>query len=125
VPVTSAAPGLFAGVVNQDGTFNSQFSPAARGSTITLYGTGEGLTNPANATGQAATAPYPQPVLPVSLKIAGVAATVVSAGNAPGQAGILQVVATTPSVSLAPAGGVAVVLTVGTVASPPITVWLK
>jgi uncharacterized protein (TIGR03437 family) len=125
VPVTPSAPGLFGGVVNQDGSFNSQFSPAARGSTITLYGTGEGLTNPARVTGQAAKAPGPQPVLPVSLKIGGVAATAVSASSAPGQAGILQVIATTPGPSMAPAGAVSAVLTVGSAASPPLTVWLK
>lgn len=125
VPVTTAAPGLYSGVVNQDGTFNSQFSPAARGSTITIFATGEGLTTPSSVAGQAAQAPCPQPVLPVSLKIAGVAATVVSAAAAPGQAGILQVVATTPAATMVPAGSVAVVLTAGTVTSPPITIWLK
>lgn len=125
VPVATAAPGLYAGVVNQDGTFNSQFSPAPRGSTVTLFATGEGLTTPSSVAGQAAQAPCPQPVLPISLKIAGVSATVVSATAASGQAGILQVVATTPAATTAPAGSVAVVLTVGTVASPPITIWLK
>ena len=125
VPVAAAAPGLYAGVVNQDGSFNSQLSPAARGSNVTLYATGEGMDTPANATGQAVKAPGALPVLPVSLKIGGVSATVVSATSAPGQAGILQIVATAPGASVAPAGAAQVVLTVGTVVSPPITVWLK
>jgi len=125
VPVTAAAPGLYAAVVNSDGTFNSEFSPAARGSAITLFGTGEGMTNPANVTGQASTGAGAQPVLPVALKISGVAAGIVSAASAPGETGILRVVATTPSATVAPAGAAQVVLTVGTASSPPITVWLK
>ncbi len=125
VPVTTAAPGLYAGAVNADGSFNSQLSPALRGSTIILYSTGEGLTNPADVTGQAAEAPCPQPVLPVSLKIAGVAATVVSAASAPGEVGTLQITATMPAATLVPSGAVQAVLTVGTAASPPITIWLK
>ena len=39
--------------VNQDGSFNSPENPAPRGSVITLYGTGQGPTNPAVPAGQA------------------------------------------------------------------------
>jgi uncharacterized protein (TIGR03437 family) len=125
VPVTTAAPGLYAGVVNQDGSFNSQLQPAARGSNITMFGTGQGLTNPASVTGQAAKSPAAPPVLPVGMKINGVQATIVSAANALGQAGILQVVATIPSATIVPAGSVQAVLAVGTASAPPITIWLK
>ncbi len=125
VPVTTAAPGLYAGVVNQDGTFNSQLQPAARGSNITLFGTGEGLRNPASVTGQAAKSPAAPPALPVGLKINGVTATIVSATSALGQAGILQVVATVPAATLVPAGTVQAVLAVGNASAPPITIWLK
>jgi trimeric autotransporter adhesin len=125
IPVTTAAPGIYSGVLNSDGTFNSQLSPTARGSTITLFATGAGVTNPASVTGQAAKSPGAPPALPVSLKIAGAAATVISGASAPGEAGILEVVATTPAATVAPAGAVPVVLTVGTAASLPVTVWLK
>ena len=125
IPVAKAAPGLFSGVLNQDGTFNSQLSPSSRGANIILYGTGEGMTNGANVAGQAAAAPCPQPAQAVSLKIGGVSATVVSAASAMGQAGVLQVVATLPSASIVPPGGAQTILTVGGVASAPLTVWLK
>ncbi len=39
VPVTSAAPGVFR-VLNQDNTLNSASNPAARGSVIQIFGTG-------------------------------------------------------------------------------------
>jgi uncharacterized protein (TIGR03437 family) len=54
--VAAAAPGLFsvtqngtgaAAAYNQDNTQNSASNPAARGSVITLYGTGQGQTSPA------------------------------------------------------------------------------
>ena len=60
VPVVAAAPGLFSSnfsgtgpavAFNQDGTLNSASNPAARGTVIVLYGTGEGLTNPPGADG--------------------------------------------------------------------------
>ncbi len=60
--VAGVRPGLFtlsqngvgfAVAVNQDGTFNSPENPAPRGSVITLYGTGQGPTNPAVAAGEA------------------------------------------------------------------------
>jgi uncharacterized protein (TIGR03437 family) len=62
VGVAATRPGLFthsqdgvgyAVAVNEDGTFNSPENPAPRGSVITLYGTGQGPTNPAVAAGEA------------------------------------------------------------------------
>jgi uncharacterized protein (TIGR03437 family) len=53
--IAPASPGLFTVsmngtgqgvVVNQDGTLNSSSNPAARGSAITLYGTGQGRVSP-------------------------------------------------------------------------------
>ena len=43
--VAQAAPGLFPVAINQDGSINSSVSPAPAGSVVTLFGTGEGLTN--------------------------------------------------------------------------------
>ena len=122
--VAAAAPGLFAAVVNADGSFNSLGSPAPRGSSIYLYGTGEGLAVNPSLLGTAAQAPYAVPKLPVSLKIGGAAVAIVSAAAAPGQAGILQVTAKVPGSSV-PSGPATVELTVGGVAAPPITIWLK
>jgi uncharacterized protein (TIGR03437 family) len=112
VSVAQAAPGLFslnfsgsgpAVVFNEDGSVNSATNPAAKGSIIVLYGTGEGQTTPAGTDGQIATSVFPKPVLPVSVLIGNVSATeILYAGAVPGNvAGVLQVNArvapTTPS----------------------------
>jgi uncharacterized protein (TIGR03437 family) len=54
VPVATYAPGLFAKVLNQDGTTNAETSPAAKGSTIRLMGTGQGPVSPSLTDGEAA-----------------------------------------------------------------------
>jgi uncharacterized protein (TIGR03437 family) len=78
---------------------------------IVLFATGEGLTNnPVD--GQLAVAPYPAPLLPVSVTIGGIPAAVVYAGGAPGQvAGLLQLNVLVPA-GVTP-GDAQVVLTVG------------
>ena len=83
--VTGAVPGIFtadgsgtgiAAVLNYDAagnvSYNSDSNPAAPGSYIAFFVTGEGQTSPAGATGQVttpqATAPVtPQPVFPLSV----------------------------------------------------------
>ena len=127
VPVTDAAPVLFTdnqagsgqAASQSDALSNSAQYPAARGSVIVLYGTGEGQTNPAGQDGLLAlTAPYPAPVLPVSVQIDGKPAAVQYAGTAPlDVAGILQVNAVVPLD--ATAGDVPVVLTIGNHLSRP------
>ena len=126
VAVASAAtaPGLFtadgsglgqAAAVNQDGTRNGAAAPAAAGSVLSLYATGEGQTVPLGVDGKLGAAPLPQPVAPVTVKIGGVAAEVRFAGGAAGQiAGVLQVNVVVPA---GLAGAVPVVLTVGGVPS--------
>ncbi|MGA2739646.1 MAG: hypothetical protein ABSG65_19680 [Bryobacteraceae bacterium] len=125
VPIANADPALFtvgsgtgnAVVVNQDGSLNSDAHPAPQGSTVVLYATGEGQTSPAGVTGQPAQAPFPLPVLPVSLTMGGIPAGVVFAGEAPGFVGVMQINATVPS-GFVPPGDLALVLTVGTYQSP-------
>jgi uncharacterized protein (TIGR03437 family) len=91
LPVADAAPGLSSIVTNQDGSPNSQGNPATRNSIITLYGTGEGLTDGSNIAGLPAADPYPQPKLPVILTVAGVSADILYAGSAPTLVGMLQI----------------------------------
>ena len=64
--VSAAAPGIFtanqagtgqAAVVNQDFTINSSSNPAPVGSTISIYGTGQGQVSPAVPDGTAAPGP--------------------------------------------------------------------
>jgi len=124
LPVVASAPALFAAALNQDGSLNSSTAPAARGTVVTFFGTGEGLTNGANIAGQAAAAPYPIPALPVTLTVAGIAAQLLYAGEAPNFAGLLQVDAVIPG-GFVPSGPVAVQLSVGVAVSPLFTVWLQ
>ncbi len=75
VSLADASPALFtvnygtgnAVAVNQDGSINSVENPAAQGSIVVLYATGDGQTSPTGVTGQAAQSPFPTPVLPVAL----------------------------------------------------------
>lgn len=108
VPVTTAAPGIFttgssgqAAAVNQDGTVNSASNPAARGSIVSLYATGQGAGSPT-----------------VTVNIAGYDAPVLYAGPAPGFPGLMQINAQIPGGFLPP-GIQSVVLSVGSVSSQP------
>jgi uncharacterized protein (TIGR03437 family) len=76
LPVLQARPGIFTtaasgigqgAILNQDGTLNSSANPAARGSTIVLYITGAGLTDPAVADGEILSGVSPKPLAPVSV----------------------------------------------------------
>jgi len=126
--VVPAAPGIFsanssglgpAAVINQDGRLNSPANPAAKGSVITFFATGEGQTNPAGVDGKVASVPLPTPVLPLLVGIANTGAEVLYAGAAPGVvAGLLQVNVRVPTD--APSGpGVWLVIKVGEVFSQP------
>lgn len=122
IPVSPSTPGLFtsgysgtgqAVVINADGTVNSESNPAAKGSSVTLYATGEGVTNPPGQDGLIAPADVARvPVLPVSVMIAGLPAPITYAGSAPGSVtGVMRVVATIPATT--PSGTAPVFLTIG------------
>jgi uncharacterized protein (TIGR03437 family) len=127
VPLAATAPGIFtadgsgrgaAAARNQDGSLNNSGSPAAGGSIVTFYATGEGLTVPAGVDGKIAGTVLPKPIANVSATIGGVPAAVQFAGGAPNNvAGVMQVNVTVPS--LLPPGAAALVVTVGTAGSPP------
>jgi uncharacterized protein (TIGR03437 family) len=132
IPITGSIPGVFtadasgkgqAAAVNQDGSINSSTSPAPEGSVVSFYVTGEGQTSPAGVDGKPATAPYPSPVLQVTVTLNGQYVPVQYAGGAPGEvAGLMQVNVQIPAnlVYPFPAGGpvnVYAVVQVGNVAS--------
>jgi uncharacterized protein (TIGR03437 family) len=102
---------------NADTTLNSATNPAARGSVVTFYETGEGQTVPPGVDGAIATTANgktpPVPAQKVSVTIGGQPAVVTYAGGAPGfPAGLMQVNVVIPSGT--PTGvPVAVVITVG------------
>jgi uncharacterized protein (TIGR03437 family) len=132
VPVLPAVPAILtanasgsgqAVAVNKDGTLNSASNPAARGDYVILYATGEGQRSPAGVTGQPAPA-YDGPVLPASMTIGGVPASLIYAASAPGFVGLMQINVTIPE-SAAPGGAVPVVLTIGSAQSPSVTIAVK
>jgi uncharacterized protein (TIGR03437 family) len=126
LPVAVTNPGIFTTATtgigqvlaqNADGTLNSATNPAARGSVLTFYETGEGQTIPPGVDGAIASTANgktpPVPVQKVSVTIGGQPAVVTYAGGAPGfPAGLMQVNVAIPS--SAPTGVPdAVVITVG------------
>ena len=122
--VAAAAPGVFPTAINQDGSYNSASHPAVAGSYLTIFATGSGLTNGKDVAGQAASAPYAPPALPVSVTVAGIMAPIAWAGSAPGLVGLLQVNLVVPGPYL-PSGATPLQLTVGIAAAPLITVWVQ
>ncbi len=116
MPVAASRPGIFtlgnpgsthAAALNEDGSINSSSKPAALGSVMVLYATGEGLTEPVVEDGLVLGSMLPKPRLPVSIEFSAsscnnyyycyyyggpVSAEVLYAGGAPGLvAGVLQV----------------------------------
>jgi uncharacterized protein (TIGR03437 family) len=115
VPVAAAAPGVFAGIWNQDGSLNSESNPAARGDVVTLYATGEGQTSPAGKDGLLPTAgKWPAPAGSVVVAFDGMPGTVLFQGET--YAGVLQVNVTLPA-TVQPGTKVPVTLSVGGISS--------
>jgi uncharacterized protein (TIGR03437 family) len=101
VPVVHAAPGIYTlnasgsgggAVLNVDGTVNSATNPAAPGSYVFVYATGEGQTNPPGLDGALNGFPAPVPSQIVTATIGGIDAYVEYAGGVAGLvAGVIQV----------------------------------
>ena len=134
LPVAASAPAFFTAnqtgagqgaVLDPDGTPNDAAHPAAIGSYIAMFATGEGLTSPAGVDGQLAlTQPYPAPLLPVHVFVGGVQASVVYAATAPTEvAGLFQVNIQIPA-GVQPGGYVPIVLLVGNNATVSGAVWI-
>jgi uncharacterized protein (TIGR03437 family) len=125
--LAATAPGLFTrnssgsgtgAILNQDNSPNGPGHPAAKGSIVQVFMTGEGQTSPPSVTGAITTAtlPPPQvtpaPVLPVRLFINGQAVLYTYAGEAPGMvAGTMQLNVQIPS--SAPSGNLSIAISIG------------
>jgi uncharacterized protein (TIGR03437 family) len=130
--VVAAAPAIFSlgngqgAILNQDGTVNGPSNPAAKGSVVSIYGTGEGQTNPPGVDGAIANeslAGLPRPAAPFSLTIGGQTTQYTYAGTAPQSfAGFFQVNAVIPNVA---SGAQPVVLKVGNATSQPLNVAIQ
>jgi uncharacterized protein (TIGR03437 family) len=115
--VARAAPGLFTDGNGQalalaaDGSPITAANPAARGSIVSFFATGEGQTYPSGVDGQ----PSGLPLLPVALSVGGIPCEVLYAGGAPGYPGLMQINARIPA-TVAP-GTPLVMLSVGSARS--------
>ena len=102
-------------ILNQDYSVNGVNKPAAKGTVIQIFATGEGQLVPAVATGSLTpgVAPFPKPIAtPVTVTIGGQPAQVQYAGEAPTLvSGVIQVNAVVPS--NINSGNQPVVLTIG------------
>lgn len=133
VQIAPTAPGLFTlnysgtgGVVaiNSDGTVNGTTNAAARGTTVVLYATGAGQTNPGGQDGVIATGSFAQiPQASVSVMINNQPATVVNSGSAAGYvSGVIEIQVVVPTlpagVGTSITGPVPITVTIGTATSP-------
>lgn len=126
MPVAPTAPGLFTAdasgrgagaILNQDLTLNTPSNPAERGSTIVIYATGEGVTNPPGIDGKLNGPEPPQPLAPVLVSVGGAVAAVTYKGGVSGVTpGLLQINAVLSQAT--PVGSaVPVIVNIGGVAS--------
>jgi uncharacterized protein (TIGR03437 family) len=116
VAMVPAAPGLFtlagngigsAAALNQDGTVNGEFNPAAQGTVITLFGTGQGYIPGAPPDGAISNAPLQTPQVPELIMGTGFVppANIQYSGLSPALVGVWQInvlipdsVITTPTI---------------------------
>lgn len=118
-PMVVSAPGMLTFLL--DPSFHMTAS-AQPGDVLITYITGEGDTTPFIATGATPVsgtpvAKLPQPLLPVTVTVGGVPATVLFVGIIPGVAGEMQLNFQVPA---AASGPQPVVVTVGNSSSPPV-----
>ncbi len=113
-------------ILNQNGGYNSASNPAASGSIVTLFGTGEGVTAPALPDGALEiSTPYSTPALPVTVKFGDETAQVQYAGAAPFlPTGVFQIDATIPT-GIAPGDIPVTVLIGGISTTQTVTVAVK
>src|SRR5579884_528379 len=121
VPGAMAAPAVFtlsqglgqAAALNEDNSLNSATNPAARGSVVQIFVTGQGPTTPPALTGQLAQPPYAAPLQTPTVKIGGITAKTIFVGLAPNLAGLLQIDAVVP-MDVAPGPDVSLEISMGT-----------
>ena len=121
VNVTSSAPGIFlepgnrSASINADNTVNAANNPAASGSVLVTYMTGQGPVDNPVATGTAASSnPLSNATAPASATIGGQNAQIMFLGLAPGYVGLLQANIRLPNLSY---GDYLMTITIGGVAS--------
>jgi uncharacterized protein (TIGR03437 family) len=134
--VKDAAPGIFTldqsgrnqgAILNQDGTVNGPNFPAAKGSVVSIYATGEGQTTPVGINGKIIGSDLRKPLLPVTVTINGIVINPQYAGSAPTLvSGALQVNVQIPA--NAPSGALPVQIQIGNstqVSQPGVTLVVR
>jgi uncharacterized protein (TIGR03437 family) len=122
MPVSGSAPGVFTAnasgtgqgsILNQDYSVNGPSNPAAKGSVVQIFGTGEGQTSPPSQTGSFnSTSVLHYALQTVTASVGGLPAVVEFAGEAPGLvAGVFQVNVVIPA--NAPSGADPLVIMIG------------
>jgi len=103
IVVAPSVPGIFAlaenqGLIqNEDGAVNDPGNPARRGSSITIWATGQGAVTPSVPAGQAAPAtPLSKTIGTPAVTIGGIPAQILFSGLAPGYVGFWQINAIVP-----------------------------
>jgi uncharacterized protein (TIGR03437 family) len=127
VPVLAAKPGIFTqnssgtgpgAILNQDFSLNTAANPAAPGTVVQIFATGDGVLNPQPLDGSIIVPPLPLTTQLVSVTIGGLSAPLFYSGAAPGSvAGLWQVNAGVPA--NAPSGALPVVIRAGAAQSQP------
>lgn len=134
VSIVEVQPGLFtmrgagmgpAIILNQDGGLNSGSNPASKGSTVSIFATGAGQTNPPGVDGMFATNDSSAPLRRVEALIGGIGGEVLSARTARGLfAGVIRVDVRVPA-NVASSLETRIALAVGDVISPPATIAIR
>jgi uncharacterized protein (TIGR03437 family) len=137
VNAAATAPGIFTAngsgsgsgaILNSDNSYNSAANPAARGTVVQVFMTGEGQTSPAGVDGKVTSAPYPGPLVPIAITVAGQPTTYQFAGEAPGLvSGVMQLNVVIPAAStLTTTGSVPLLVAIGSATSQGgVTVYIK
>jgi uncharacterized protein (TIGR03437 family) len=121
IPISASAPGIFA-----SNGVTVPFASAQRGSTTTIFITGEGLVNDPNLQDGYTPDPstpvnqLPKPLLRASMTVGGQSATIAFIGIPSGLVGVTQVNFVVPATT--PLGSQPVVVTIGTASSPPVNI---
>jgi uncharacterized protein (TIGR03437 family) len=125
VQLASSAPGIYtmtgdgqgqAYAFGPDGNFNTFNNPAPAGTDVYVLCTGEGLENPASATGVPIGATPPSPVLPVTATVGGEMANVDQVYAVPGTIGMFLVAVSVPS-DISSSASIIVTIMVGSAVS--------
>ncbi len=97
--IAPVAPGIFANVQNADGSLNSAAKPAAAGSAISVFITGQGFTAP--VAGKSASLPRgasASGAFPISAALAGQRVEITSAGASASSPGVFQLEIQVPAI---------------------------